>query len=167
MLSRNARILVYVTAFVACAVPALSGEGASKDSVLELKDVPKAVLDSVLSTFHDVKPVTAGSRSKHGKLVYYDVEVTRGRTKFDVYLDSDAKILSTAVAVSAKQLPSLVRDVLADKYKTWTIDEAERLTDQLTGKVSYSVDIVKNRKTLEIDLEPSGNIISEEEIAND
>jgi len=167
MLSHNTRILIYFTAFVACAVPALSGEAVSKDSVIEMKDVPKAVMDSVMTTFHDVKPVTAGSRSKQGKIVYYDVEVIRGKTKFDVYLDSDAKILSTAVTISAKQLPSMVRDVLADRYKTWTIDEAERLTDQVSGKVSYSVDIIKNRKTLEIDLDPSGKVISEEEIAND
>lgn len=167
MFARPARIFIVVAVLNAFMASAFSSEGRAKDSVMDLKDVPKAVMDSVVSAFQDAKPVTAGTRSKQGKIIYYDVELMRGKTKFDVYLDSDAKILATAVAVAVKQLPSLIRDTLADKYKAWTVDEAERLTDQLTGKVSYSVDIIKNRKTLEIDLEPSGKIISEEEISND
>ena len=136
----------------------------AKDIAVDLNQVPKIINDAVLAAFPQAKILSAGQRSKDGKVQNFNVKVQNEGDTFDVYLDTAGVISSTAVQVAKKQIPDLIHDTALRIFPKSKITEGRRVTDFKTKKISYCVDASHGRKIIEFNVEPTGKLISQETI---
>lgn len=125
-----------------------------------LDKVPKAVLDAVKAKFKGAK-LTGAVREKTGEKIAYEISLKhKGRT-IDVTLTPAGKIVSIEKSLTFKELPKAVRKAIAGKYPKADIKAVEELIEG--KKVSYEVQLVTaDKKKIEVTLDVSGKILSEE-----
>ncbi|MFI5455228.1 MAG: PepSY-like domain-containing protein [Isosphaerales bacterium] len=152
----RAGVLVGLLAFVSVAV--------ADEVKIELKDVPKAVLDAVKAKFPKAELTGATKETEEGKTTYEIALKDKGQ-KVDVALTADGKITEIETEIAARDLPEAVSSALEAKYPKATIKKAELITEIDGAKESKNYEVVvvtEAKKSLEVKVSPEGKILKED-----
>ncbi len=155
---RVLRMLVSVTA---CGLLALPADGRADEEKVPLEKVPAAVIKAVKDKFPGAKIKEAEKEEEDGQTLY-ELELTYEGHKYDVTAKADGTITEIEKQIKPADLPQAVSQALKAKYPKAEIEKAEEVTKG--AKKTYKVIVVTaTKKTLEVVLDPSGNILEEEE----
>ena len=130
-----------------------------------LKDVPKAVLDSIKEKFPRAELTEATKETEDGKTTY-EIALKDGGRTVDVAATAAGKITEIETALDAKALPAKVRATLTDKYPKAIIKKAEEIIEIKDGTETKSFEVVvmtTAEKSVEVKMSPDGRILKEEE----
>jgi hypothetical protein len=128
---------------------------------VDVDKLPKAVLDAVKAKFPKAELVGA-SKEKEGDKTLYEVRIKDGKTKADVSLTEEGKIVSIEKEIAAADLPKEVTDALEARYAKAKIDLAEEVTDK-DDKVVYELHVTTaDGKKGEVVFDPKGKFVKEE-----
>jgi hypothetical protein len=130
-----------------------------------LKDVPKAVLDSIKAKFPRAELTEATKETEDGKTTY-EIALKDGGRAVDVAATADGKITEIETAIDAKALPAKVTAALADKYPKATLKKAEEIVEIKNGTETKTFEVVvmtTAEKSVEVKLSPEGKILKEEQ----
>jgi hypothetical protein len=147
-------------------VLALIFSARADEEKVALDKLPKEVLDAVKAKFPKAELVSAGKEKDNDKIVY-EVTLKDGGKNHDVTLTPEGKIVLIEKTIDAKDLPKPVAEALEAKYPKATIKLAEELIkdDKITA---YEMVIVTaDKKTLEVEFDPKGKFVKEEEKKNE
>jgi len=131
---------------------------------VELKDVPKAVLDAVKDKFPKGELKEATKETEAGKTTYEIGLKDRG-LKVDVAVTADGKIKEIETEVAVKDLPEAVSSAIAAKYTKATIKKAETIVEIDGAKESKNFEVVvvtEAKKSIEVKVSPEGKILKGE-----
>jgi uncharacterized membrane protein YkoI len=150
-----------VLCFVALLLLGCLTARADDDEEVPLNKLPKAVTDAVKKRFPKAKLISAEKQKEDGKTLY-EVSIEVGQTEIEVTLTPEGKIIEIEKEIAVKDLPKAVKATLGKKYPKSTIESAAEIT---RGKVvTYGVEIVtKDKKTIEVELDPKGKVLDEDE----
>ena len=133
---------------------------------VELKDVPKAVLETVKKRFPKAELIEA-AKETDGTKVEFEVSLKDGETKYDVMLTPDGKITLIEKTIALKDLPKAVVEAIEKAYPKATHTLAEEMTKVIDGKEVLSYYEVRlttaDKKLLEVEVSPEGKIIKFED----
>jgi Putative beta-lactamase-inhibitor-like, PepSY-like len=130
-----------------------------------LKDVPKAVLDSVKAKFPRAELTDATKESEDGKTTY-EIALKDGGRAVDLSATADGTITEIETAIDASTLPAKVTSALEAKYPLATIKKAEEIIEIKDGKETKSFEVIvatTAKKSLEVKVSPEGKILKEEQ----
>jgi hypothetical protein len=150
--------LVLLGSFVLLAVGALSQADEQK---IDLKDVPKAVLDAVRVKYPRAELKEATKETEKNDEVTYEISLVNQGKKITVSLDRNAKIGEIETEVAIVDLPKTVTDAIAAKYPRATLKKAEEIVEIENGKEEkeYEVEIVTSEgKSMEVTVAANGEI---------
>jgi uncharacterized membrane protein YkoI len=145
-------------AICALALAALAAQAAEEK--VDLKDVPKAVLDAVKAKFPGAKLKEASKEKDKGKTVY-ELSIQHEGHKIDVSLTSDGKIVSIEKQIAFKALPKPVADAFKKKYAKAKVSAVEEVT--AGKKITYEIHFTVGKKKMEIVYDPEGKVVNVEE----
>jgi antitoxin component of MazEF toxin-antitoxin module len=133
---------------------------------VELKDLPKAVLETVMKRFPKAELVEA-AKEIDGTKVEFEVTLKVGETKYDVMLTPDGKITLIEKTIALKDLPKAVAEAVEKAYPKATLTLAEEMTKVVEGKEVlsyYEVQLTTaDKKMLEVEVSPEGKILMTED----
>lgn len=128
---------------------------------VELDKLPKAVVEAVKAKFPKCEMVSA-SKEKEGDKTIFEVQIKDGKTKADVSLTEEGKIVSIEKEIAAADLPKEVTDALEARYAKAKINLAEEVTDK-DDKVVYELHVTTaDGKKGEVVFDPKGKFVKEE-----
>ena len=93
---------------------------------MPLKDVPKAVLDSIKAKFPRAELTEATKETEDGKTTY-EIALKDGGRAVELAATADGKITEIETTIDAKALPAQVTTALEAKYPIATIKKAEEI----------------------------------------
>ncbi len=123
---------------------------AQSQSVKE-KEVPKVVLQKMLSLYPDAKNVKWEMEDG-----MYEGEFKQNKSEVSVMLSRDGMVAFTEAQVEVASLPAGLLNYVADNYPGAVISEASKITDS-KGMVSYELEIGGD----EYVFDTNGNLISQ------
>lgn len=123
---------------------------AQSQSVKE-KEVPKVVLQKMLSLYPDAKNVKWEMEDG-----MYEGEFKQNKSEVSVMLSRDGMVAFTEAQVEVASLPAGLLNYVADNYPGAVISEASKVTDS-KGMVSYELEIGGD----EYVFDTNGNLISQ------
>jgi antitoxin component of MazEF toxin-antitoxin module len=133
---------------------------------VELKDLPKAVLETVKKRFPKAELIEA-AKETDGTKVEFEVTLKVGETKYDVMLTPDGKITLIEKTIALKDLPKAVAEAVEKAYPKATLTLAEEMTKIVEGKEVlsyYEVQLTTaDKKMLEVEVSPEGKILMTED----
>lgn len=133
---------------------------------VELKDLPKAVLETVMKRFPKAELIEA-AKETDGTKVEFEVTLKVGETKYDVMLTPDGKITLIEKTIALKDLPKAVAEAVEKAYPKATLTLAEEMTKVVEGKEVlsyYEVQLTTaDKKMLEVEVSPEGKILMTED----
>jgi len=133
---------------------------------VELKDVPKAILDTVKARFPKAELIEA-AKETDGTKVEFEVTLKDGETKYDIMLTPDGKITLIEKTIAVKDLPKAVIEAIEKAYPKATHTLAEEMTKIIEGKEVlsyYEVQLTTaDMKKLEVEVSPEGKILMTED----
>jgi Putative beta-lactamase-inhibitor-like, PepSY-like len=141
----------------------LSAFAGADEVKVPLKDVPKAVLDSVKAKFPRGELTGAVKESEDGKTTY-EIALKDGGRAVDLAATADGKITEIETTIDAKALPAKVTSALGTKYPKATIKKAEEIVEIKDGKETKSFEVIvmtTAEKSLEVKVTPEGKILAE------
>jgi uncharacterized membrane protein YkoI len=150
-----------IVAALALLVAAGAVRADEKEEKIELKDVPKAVLDALKTMYPDAELVSAEKEIEDGKTIY-EVAIKFKGDKIEASFTPEGKFVEAEKTIDVKDLPKAVTDAIEAKYPKATIKRAEEVTkpDNFLG---YEVLIeTADKKKFEIELDAKGKILEEE-----
>jgi len=103
---------------------------AQEEKKIKAKDVPAPVVAAAAKAFPNAKIGGWAKETEDGK-VFYEAEMTEGKTKRDVLFLPDGKIDGVEEEIAVSALPAAVQSALKARYPKATISLAEKL---LRGK---------------------------------
>jgi Putative beta-lactamase-inhibitor-like, PepSY-like len=130
-----------------------------------LKDLPKAVLDSIKAKFPRAELTEATKETEDGRTTY-EIALKDGGRAVDVAVTEDGKITEIETTIDAKALPAKVTAALTEKYPKGTIKKAEEIVEIRNGTETKSFEVVvmtAAEKSIEVKLSPEGKILKEEQ----
>jgi hypothetical protein len=130
-----------------------------------LKDVPKAVLDSITARFPRAKLTDATKESDGNKTTYEIVLKVQGRV-VELAATADGKITEIETTIEPKALPARVTAAIEAKFPKSTIKKAEEIVAINDGKETKSFEVIlvtTAAKSLEVKVSPEGKILKEEQ----
>jgi len=132
---------------------------------IPLDKVPKAVLDAVKAKYPDGELLGAEKENENGKTLY-EIKVKNKDQTLEASFTEDGKLDSIEEPIDLKALPKEVSDALDAKYPKAKLDRAEKETEG--DKISYEVRLTTAEgKKLEVELDPKGKILEEEDKSKD
>ena len=157
MTIRNTRVL---RAFLLAASLLVFGSAQASEKKVKMKDLPKAVQQTVRE---QGKGATIGGLSKeveHGK-TYYEVELKVNGHGKDILIDPAGAIVEIEEEVTMASLPPAVRAAIEAKAGKGRIVKIESITKNNT-LVAYEAQVNAAGKKSEIKVGPEGNSIDNE-----
>jgi uncharacterized membrane protein YkoI len=138
----------------------VAGTRADEEKI-DLKKVPKEVLEAVKAKFPGAKLTGAAKENEGGKTIY-EVAFTYKDHKYEVECEPNGTVIAIDKQLDAKELPAAVAKTLGEKYPGAKYDMIEEVTKK--DKIdSYEVELTTaDKKKIEVLLDPSGKIIKEE-----
>lgn len=128
--------------------------------------MPKAVAEAVKKRFPKAELVEAAKETT-GDKVEFEVSIKDGKSKIDLMLTPDGKIIVIEKQIATKDLPRAVTDALAAKYPKATFTTVEEVTKVTEGKEAldfYEVLLMTaEKKTFEVKVTAEGKITGTEE----
>lgn len=135
------------------------GKVVSIEKVIEAKDLPKAVADTVEARFPKAIVKKAEEETKMDAVKYQVVLETADKKTAALVLDPAGKVLAQHKEVTAKELPKAVADAVGAKFPKATVKKAEE-TKKGDG-ATYTVTLeIADSKTAAIALDASGKVLS-------
>lgn len=130
----------------------------------DTNQIPRKVMDGLKAKFP--KPeIDKWTKEKEGAIVVYDFEFKQGGQKLEADVREDGTIHNWERAITAKELPAVVRKAIERKYPKATMKEAMEITavndgkDQLEG---YEVVLhFRGKKDVEVTAAPDGKILED------
>lgn len=132
----------------------------SDEQKIDLKDVPKAVIDAVKSRFPQGELKEAAKESEGGETVY-EIALLNAGKHVTVSVDDEGEIEEIESVVAIADLPKAVIEALAKNYPKATIKSAEELVDAEDGKneTSYELQInMPNGESVEVVIAANGEL---------
>lgn len=148
---------------------AFSAGARADEEKIDLKDVPRAVLDAVKAKFPKGEIKSAEKEDEDGKTTY-EVAVKADGHAIDVALKADGTILEIEKEVAAKDLPKAVAAAVEAKYPKATVKKAEEIIAFKGGEEEKSYEVVvaeTGKKAVEVKLSADGKIVKHEEEDDD
>jgi len=138
----------------------------SDEVKVELKDVPKGILETVMKRFPNAELIEA-AKETDGDKVEFEVTLKVGETKYDVMLTPDGKITLIEKTIGYLDLPKAVVLAVEKAYPMSKPKLAEEMTKVVEGKevlAYYEVQILTaDMKLLELEVSPEGKILMTED----
>jgi hypothetical protein len=149
---------------------ALACGASAKEEKVELKDVPRPVIEAATKRFPEAKLNGAGKEEGDDGQLVYEVQLTDKSQKVDMTVSPDGTIREIEKQINEADLPQQVRRVLADKYAKSKLKLAEVVILVKDGKEvldCYEVKLDADRKTTEVKIAADGAIKHVEVEASD
>jgi hypothetical protein len=130
-----------------------------------LKDVPKAVLDSIKARLPRAELTDATKESEDNKTTYEIVLKDRGRV-VELTATADGRITEIETTIEPKALPAQVTAAVEAKFPKSTIKKAEEIVAINDSKETKSFEVIvvtTAAKSLEVKVSPEGKILKEEQ----
>lgn len=89
---------------------------------------------------------------------YYKVEFETGRDiDHDVWYNSEGKMVKHKEEISARELPTVIKEYIKQNYAEYKIDDVDKITE---GKnVTYKVEIEKRDREINLYFNENGTLI--------
>ncbi len=158
------RSIPLARAGVLVALFALISAAVADEVKVELKDVPKAVLDAVKDKFPHAELVEAARETEEGKTTFEIALKDKGQ-KVEVGVTAAGKITEIETEIGRTDLPAAVSAAVLAKYPKATIKKAEQITEIDGAKQSKNYEVVvvtEAKKSVEVKVSPEGKILKEE-----
>ncbi len=136
---------------------------------IPLKDVPKVVMEAVMTRFPKAEATGAEKVVEKGK-TSYEVSLKNSGKTVDVALTAAGKITAIETLLATSDLPKAVAKAVADKYPKGTVKSAEELIEIADGKETKNYEVVVTisaKKAIELTVTPEGKVLSEEDAEDD
>jgi hypothetical protein len=121
---------------------------------VQIRDVPKAVIDAVKTKFRDAQMQKAKKKIENGK-TFFGIGLTSKGTAHNVLLTSKGKIVELKKVIPASELPAKVAETVYANYPNSTTRKAEKVTEYKEEK-SFKLEVItsdKQTKKLVVDAE--------------
>lgn len=120
---------------------------------LRKEQVPSVVLNSFNKSFPKAARV---DWEKKGELFSAEFEI--GRRDHEILLNNKGQVVKHKQDIASKSLPTAVRNSINQKYKSYRIDDVEKIEE---GKsVFYKVELKKLTEELKLYFDKNGNTIN-------
>jgi hypothetical protein len=143
----------------------LVGVARADETKIDVKDVPKPVVDAVKAKFPKAEVTEAAKETEDGKTTY-ELAIKDGGKSIDVSATPEGKIVAIETTIEPKELPAKVSAAIASKYPKGTMKKAEEIIEIANGKETKSFEVIlttEAKKDVEVKVSPEGKILSEEE----
>jgi uncharacterized membrane protein YkoI len=157
MTIQNARVL---RAFLLAASLPVFGSAQASEKKMKMKDLPKAVQQTVQEQSKGANVSGLSKEVEHGK-TYYEVELKVNGHGKDILLDAAGAIVEVEEEVTMASLPPAVRSALEAKAGKGRIVKVESITKNNT-LVAYEAQVNTAGKKSEIKVGPEGKSIDRE-----
>ena len=142
------------------AVFIIAFEANAQEKRISKKDVPQAVISAFEKSYPNAKVKAYSTEKENGK-TYYEVESMQGKSTLDVSYLSDGTAAEIEEGVKEKDLPTPVVETVNAKYPKDKIVKAEKRT--VGTSVTYEVRVKIGKAYESIVVDPTGNIITEQD----
>ena len=132
----------------------------SKEMKIAEKDVPAAVLSAFKSAYPHAKILGASTETEHDS-TYYEIESKDGKVRRDILYAADGTVAETEETIAARSLPDEVKKALDKDFPKARIEKVELLTKG--SAKTYELKIRSGKKVKEVQFDPSGKQIIEDE----
>lgn len=131
---------------------------------LSLDQIPKQVMDGLISKFPNAK-IEKWTKEDEDGFVVYDFEFKQDGRKFEADIKEDGTIYNWEKAIAFSDLPDAVKRTIETKYPKSTPKEVMEITAVKNGKdevEGYEVVLkTANRKAIEVTVAPDGRILED------
>jgi hypothetical protein len=124
------------------------------DEVIQVKDVPKVVVDGIKAKFPDAELRTAKKKEVAGQ-PFFGVAITSKKVEQNVLLTPKGKIVEIKKPIAAADVPAKVTETVYAQYPNSTLEKTVRVTEYKEER-SFTVTVTtsdKQTKKLVIDAE--------------
>jgi hypothetical protein len=97
------------------------------------------------------------------KLGEFEAEFVLNGAETSVLYDSKGTLLETEVEIKQNELPEAIKDALAKDFKSYKIDEIEKVIDQM-GIVTFELEAFKGKDKIEISFDANGKMMKKEAV---
>jgi len=91
----------------------------------------------------------------------FEAEFILNSVKTSALVDAKGNLLETEVEIKQSELPEAIKDALAKDFKSYKIDEIEKVIDK-KGTVTFELEAFKGKDKLEISFDANGTMIKKE-----
>ena len=133
----------------------------AKEERVELRDVPRPVMEAVTKRFPEAKVSGAGKEEGDDGQIVFEVQLTDKSQKVDMSVSPDGTIREIEKQVKQADLPKAVQRTLTDKYPKSQLKLAEMVILVKDGKEvldCYEVKLEADKKTTEVKIATDGTI---------
>jgi hypothetical protein len=127
--------------------------------------IPQKVMDALKAKFPEPK-INKWTKEQEGESIIYDFEFTQGGHRFEADIREDGTIHNWEKAITDKDLPEAVRNIVNKKYPSSKLKEIMEITAVVKGKdqlEGYEI-VLKNsdKEQIEVTITPDGKVIEED-----
>lgn len=162
MTIRNTRVL---RVFLLAACLLVFGSAQASEKKVKMKDLPKAVQQTVQEQSKGATIVGLSKEVEHGK-TYYEVELKVNGHGKDVLIDPAGAIVEVEEEVTLTSLPPAVKAAIEAKAGKGRIVKVESITRNNT-LVAYEAQVNAAGKKSEIKVGPEGKLIDNKDKENE
>ncbi len=155
------KLLAGATVVVIVAAGAWAGGDGEKQ--VDLKKVPKVVVDAVKARYPGATIRGASTETDMGKTVYEIMITTKKKQKIDVSLTTDGKIVSTEAEIVLKDVPRKVVQAMNARYPKAKVKLIEEVTRGKTRYYEFQLTTAAGQ-SVEASFDPSGKFRNEEKV---
>jgi len=118
---------------------------------IAVRDVPSIVLNSFTKTFPKANDIDWEMKGE-----VFNVEFEIGRRDHEVWLDHKGTIVKHKKEITARELPSTVKNSIKQNYKGYRIDDVEQVEEM--KQVLYKVELKTFTDEKELVFDQSGKL---------
>jgi hypothetical protein len=127
-------------------------QGSIQAQGIPSSEVPEAVKNAFMKTHSNAKDIEWERKGE-----YYNVEYEIGRNNHELWISSEGQILRHKEDISSSDLPRRIKEKIKSDYRSYRIDDAEKLT--AGNQVFYKIELEGrgNNSDLDLILDANGN----------
>ncbi len=91
----------------------------------------------------------------------FEAEFILNSVETSALVDAKGTLLETETEINAKELPQVIKAILAKDFTQYKFDEIEKVTDA-KGIISFEMEAAKGKDKLEISFDASGKLLKKE-----
>ena len=154
MINPSSKMIMLVSSI---GLAVLTQQAGSQEKRINRNSVPQAILSAFEHAYPKAKAKGYSTETENGRTLF-EIESSQGKMSLDVLYNLDGTVVEVEEGVAPKDLPATVRQTVGSRYPQGRIDIAERKS--VGEKVTYelSVQVGKNKVSVEVD--SSGKIVN-------
>lgn len=115
------------------------------------KQVPTAVLKTFKAAYPNAKDIEYTKEKEDGQAVY-EIEFELSERELEALYNADGKLLEVEEEIGLKEVPAVVLNQLKKEFKSYEIEEVERVNKDNQTYYELEVEIIENNQEKEYEL---------------